>query len=121
MLLTSPQHFASSATQYRAFCETLIQRLHHTATKIHQSDQCAVGDRPYTPSYFADLANHIRRYAAILLVHEKHKVERASGMSPPWYVVLVLRSCIYLLLICVTVAPLPQLVLSTSLARHEAQ
>ncbi|KAK4545724.1 hypothetical protein LTR36_002678 [Oleoguttula mirabilis] len=43
-----------------------IRVLHTTVTTLHESDQRAPADRPYTQGYFFDLVEQIRRYAAIL-------------------------------------------------------
>ncbi|KAK4892505.1 hypothetical protein LTR27_008969 [Elasticomyces elasticus] len=58
--------YSRSSTKYLRFCERTIRVLHTTVTTLHESDQRAPSDRPYTQGYFFDLVEQIRRYAQIL-------------------------------------------------------
>lgn len=88
-----------SPSKYLQFCERTIRVLHTTVTTLHESDQRAPADRPYTQGYFFDLVEQvcltdgellwepqvidslvqIRRYAAILAAErEKHAKSGAA-------------------------------------------
>lgn len=58
--------YSRSPSKYLQFCERTIRVLHTTVTTLHESDQRAPADRPYTQGYFCDLVEQIRRYATIL-------------------------------------------------------
>jgi len=78
------QDYSRSPSKYLHFCERAIRVLHTTVTTLHESDQRAPADRPYTQGYFFDLVEQvclerlqrstanidlimqIRRYATIL-------------------------------------------------------
>ena len=47
-------------TKYLQFCERTIRVLHTTVTTLHESDQRAPSDRPYTQGYFFDLVEQVR-------------------------------------------------------------
>ncbi|KAK3068961.1 hypothetical protein LTR53_013071 [Teratosphaeriaceae sp. CCFEE 6253] len=46
-------------TNYLRFCERTIRVLHTTVTTLHESDQRAPTDRPYTQGYFFDLVDQV--------------------------------------------------------------
>lgn len=58
--------YSRTPSKYLRFCERTIRVLHTTVTTLHESDQRAPEDRPYTQGYFFDLVEQIRRYATIL-------------------------------------------------------
>lgn len=78
------KEYTRSPLKYLEFCERTIRVLHTTVTTLHESDQKAPADRPYTQGYFFDLVEQvcffgseaasasaidhfqIRRYATIL-------------------------------------------------------
>lgn len=86
-----------SPSKYLRFCERTIRVLHTTVTTLHESDQRAPADRPYTQGYFFDLVEQvclliardtfrknmqrtnvtvqIRRYAMILAATRKKQAE----------------------------------------------
>lgn len=88
-------------TKYLQFCERTIRVLHTTVTTLHESDQRAPSDRPYTQGYFFDLVEQvrfgksdslqtvinlivqIRRYATILAAtrERQEKGEKADEMD----------------------------------------
>ncbi|KAF2159142.1 hypothetical protein M409DRAFT_30426 [Zasmidium cellare ATCC 36951] len=59
-------NYSRSPSKYLRFCERTIRVLHTTVTTLHESDQRAPTDRPYTQGYFFELVEQIRRYATIL-------------------------------------------------------
>jgi len=65
LLFLAPD-YSVSPSKYLHFCERTIRVLHGTVTTLHESDQRAPTDRPYTQGYFFDLVGQIRRYASIL-------------------------------------------------------
>ncbi|TKA71630.1 hypothetical protein B0A55_07565 [Friedmanniomyces simplex] len=65
LIFLAPE-YSRSFTSYLRFCERTIRVLHTTVTTLHESDQRAPADRPYTQGYFFDLVEQIRRYAQIL-------------------------------------------------------
>ena len=90
-----------SPTKYLRFCERTIRVLHTTVTKLHETDQKAPADRPYTQGYFFDLVEQvqrrqtpmswhsradssmqIRRYATILAA-ERERAEQVSKNDKP--------------------------------------
>ena len=48
-----------SPSKYLRFCERTIRVLHTTVTTLHESDQRAPADRPYTQGYFFDLVEQV--------------------------------------------------------------
>jgi hypothetical protein len=54
------QDYSPSPTKYLRFCERTIRVLHTTVTTLHESDQRAPTDRPYTQGYFVDLVEQVR-------------------------------------------------------------
>jgi len=84
--------YSRSPSKYLRFCERTIRVLHTTVTTLHESDQRAPTDRPYTQGYFFDLVEQIRRYATILAVTREKEAKgearqdrRAKGreVDPP--------------------------------------
>jgi len=89
--------------KYLHFCERTIRVLHTTVTTLHESDQRAPTDRPYTQGYFFDLVEQvcfgctdsavspaftnkimqIRRYATILAATRERqtKEEKVDAMD----------------------------------------
>lgn len=49
-----------SPSKYLRFCERTIRVLHTTVTTLHESDQRAPTERPYTQGYFLDLVEQVR-------------------------------------------------------------
>ena len=83
-----------SPQKYLRFCERTIRVLHTTVTTLHESDQRAPADRPYTQGYFFDLVEQvcsdgtlqwkwelidisvqIRRYATILAATREKQIK----------------------------------------------
>ncbi|KAG8530866.1 uncharacterized protein KY384_004223 [Bacidia gigantensis] len=60
------QRFSESRSAFLRFCETSIQCLHTTVDHLNDPDQRRPSDRPYTNSYFVDLTEQIRQYAAMI-------------------------------------------------------
>lgn len=54
------QDYSRSPSKYLRFCERTIRVLHTTVTTLHESDQRAPADRPYTQGYFFDLVEQVR-------------------------------------------------------------
>jgi len=54
------QDYSLSPSKYLRFCERTIRVLHTTVTTLHESDQRAPADRPYTQGYFFDLVEQVR-------------------------------------------------------------
>lgn len=54
------QDYSRSPRKYLNFCERTIRVLHTTVTTLHESDQRAPTDRPYTQGYFLDLVEQVR-------------------------------------------------------------
>ena len=54
------QEYTRSPYKYLRFCERTIRVLHTTVTTLHESDQRAPADRPYTQGYFFDLVEQVR-------------------------------------------------------------
>lgn len=52
--------YSRSPSKYLQFCERTIRVLHTTVTTLHESDQRAPADRPYTQGYFFDLVEQVR-------------------------------------------------------------
>lgn len=52
--------FSRSPSKYLRFCERTIRVLHTTVTTLHESDQRAPTDRPYTQGYFFELVEQVR-------------------------------------------------------------
>jgi hypothetical protein len=52
--------YSRSPYKYLQFCERTIRVLHTTVTTLHESDQRAPADRPYTQGYFFDLVEQVR-------------------------------------------------------------
>jgi len=73
--------YSRSPSKYLRFCERTIRVLHTTVTTLHESDQRAPTDRPYTQGYFFDLVEQIRRYAMILAV-TREKQAKDEKLSP---------------------------------------
>ncbi|KJX94154.1 zinc finger transcription factor ace1 like protein [Zymoseptoria brevis] len=75
--------YSRSPSKYLRFCERTIRVLHTTVTTLHESDQRAPTDRPYTQGYFFDLVEQIRRYAAILAItrEKQAKGEKLDAMD----------------------------------------
>ena len=61
--------YSVSPSKYLQFCERTIRVLHTTVTTLHESDQRAPTDRPYTQGYFFDLVEQVRSTAPIGLAH----------------------------------------------------
>lgn len=102
------QDHARSPSKYLQFCERTIRVLHTTVTTLHESDQRAPTDRPYTQGYFFDLVEQvcladcvcleemrnidssmqIRRYATILAAtrEKQAKGEKMDAMDYTEYV-----------------------------------
>lgn len=53
------QEYTSSPQKYLEFCERTVRVLHTTVTSLHESDQRAPTDRPYTQGYFVDLVEQV--------------------------------------------------------------
>jgi len=51
--------YSRSPSKYLRFCERTIRVLHTTVTTLHESDQRAPADRPYTQGYFFDLVEQV--------------------------------------------------------------
>jgi hypothetical protein len=95
--------YSRTPRKYLHFCERTIRVLHTTVTTLHESDQRAPTDRPYTQGYFFDLVEQvcfgctdsaaspavtnnilqIRRYATILAATRERqaKEEKADEMD----------------------------------------
>lgn len=95
--------YSRTPRKYLHFCERTIRVLHTTVTTLHESDQRAPTDRPYTQGYFFDLVEQvcfgctdsvvssacidlipqIRRYATILAATRERqaKGEKADEMD----------------------------------------
>ncbi|PPJ60250.1 hypothetical protein CBER1_01302 [Cercospora berteroae] len=75
--------YSVSPSKYLQFCERTIRVLHTTVTTLHESDQRAPTDRPYTQGYFFDLVEQIRRYATILAAtrEQQAKQEKSDTMD----------------------------------------
>lgn len=94
--------YSRTPKKYLHFCERTIRVLHTTVTTLHESDQRAPTDRPYTQGYFFDLVeqvcfgcnetacssvfintHQIRRYATILAATRERqaKGEKADEMD----------------------------------------
>lgn len=54
------KEFSRSPSTYLRFCERTIRVLHTTVTTLHESDQKAPADRPYTQGYFFELVDQVR-------------------------------------------------------------
>ena len=52
--------YSRTPRKYLQFCERSIRVLHTTVTTLHESDQRAPSDRPYTQGYFFDLVEQVR-------------------------------------------------------------
>ena len=100
--------YSRTPRKYLHFCERTIRVLHTTVTTLHESDQRAPTDRPYTQGYFFDLVEQvcfgctdsavspavtnnipqIRRYATILAATRERqaKEEKADEMDHSPYV-----------------------------------
>ncbi|GAB7356197.1 hypothetical protein MBLNU459_g6780t1 [Dothideomycetes sp. NU459] len=74
LIFLAPDYSRSPAA-YLQFCETAIHCLHATVDSVHESDQRAPTDRPYTNHYFLDLVEQIRRYASILAATREREAE----------------------------------------------
>jgi len=75
--------YSRSPSKYLRFCERTIRVLHTTVTTLHESDQRAPTDRPYTQGYFFELVEQIRRYATILAITRERqaKGEKLDAMD----------------------------------------
>ncbi|EME48795.1 hypothetical protein DOTSEDRAFT_40082 [Dothistroma septosporum NZE10] len=71
--------YSRSPRKYLHFCERTIRVLHTTVTTLHESDQRAPTDRPYTQGYFFDLVEQIRRYAMILAATREKQAKGESS------------------------------------------
>ncbi|KAM0714841.1 hypothetical protein Q7P37_009305 [Cladosporium fusiforme] len=102
LIFCAPDH-SRTPKKYLHFCERTIRVLHTTVTTLHESDQRAPTDRPYTQGYFFDLVEQvcfgcfdsaldvavidtieqIRRYATILAAtrQKQAKGEKADEMD----------------------------------------
>lgn len=87
------KEYSRSPLNYLEFCERTIRVLHTTVTTLHESDQKAPADRPYTQGYFFDLVEQvcfsgsealpasvinnpqIRRYATILAANREQQAK----------------------------------------------
>lgn len=99
--------YSRSPSKYLRFCERTIRVLHTTVTTLHESDQRAPTDRPYTQGYFFELVEQvcagnpappgvsitdiilqIRRYATILAItrEKQAKGEKSDAMDVTKYV-----------------------------------
>lgn len=106
--------YSRTPKKYLHFCERTIRVLHTTVTTLHESDQRAPTDRPYTQGYFFDLVEQvcygctnsaldiavidimeqIRRYATILAATRQKQAngEKTDEMDYSPYVVLFAES-----------------------------
>nr|OQO26127.1 hypothetical protein B0A51_04521 [Rachicladosporium sp. CCFEE 5018] len=75
--------YSRSPSAYLRFCERTVRVLHTTVTTLHESDQKAPTERPYTQGYFFDLVEQIRRYATILAAtrEKQAKGEKLDAMD----------------------------------------
>jgi len=82
LIFCAPDH-SRTPRKYLHFCERTIRVLHTTVTTLHESDQRAPTDRPYTQGYFFDLVEQIRRYATILAATRERqtKEEKVDAMD----------------------------------------
>ncbi|KAL2352206.1 hypothetical protein BJ546DRAFT_988868 [Cryomyces antarcticus] len=64
--LYNAKEYPASSASYLNFCETSVRCIHATVDYLHESEQRRPSDRPYTSTYFLDLVEQIRQYAAIL-------------------------------------------------------
>ncbi|TKA73316.1 hypothetical protein B0A49_03125 [Cryomyces minteri] len=86
LVFLAPEYSASSAS-YLNFCETSVRCIHATVDYLHESEQRRPSDRPYTNTYFLDLVEQIRQYAAILAAtrerqaagQEAHEMDYSPG------------------------------------------
>lgn len=99
--------YSRSPSKYLRFCERTIRVLHTTVTTLHESDQRAPTDRPYTQGYFFELVEQvragvpalggatiidtliqIRRYATILAITREKQArgEKLDAMDVTKYV-----------------------------------
>lgn len=99
--------YSRSPSKYLRFCERTIRVLHTTVTTLHESDQRAPTDRPYTQGYFFELVEQvragtltpsgaaiidmilqIRRYATILAITRERQAqgEKSDAMDVTKYV-----------------------------------
>jgi len=87
------QDYSKTPAHYRFFCETSIRCLHLTVNGVHESEQCLPSDRPYSPGYFVDLVEQIRRYAAILAAtrEKRQRGEAVDEMDATSYANSALR------------------------------
>jgi len=65
-ILLGFKELSTTAASYLRFCQRSIYLLHATVESLSEPDQRLPSDRPYTNNYFLDLAEQIRRYAAIM-------------------------------------------------------
>ena len=97
--ISGAKDYSRTPRKYLNFCERTIRVLHTTVTTLHESDQRAPTDRPYTQGYFFDLVEQvcfgctdstlslacidfipqIRRYATILAATRERQ---AKGEKP---------------------------------------
>lgn len=59
MVLFGVQDYSRSPLHYLQFCERTVRVLHTAVTTLHESDQKAPADRPYTQGYFLDLVEQV--------------------------------------------------------------
>ena len=74
------QRFTESRSAFVRFCEASIQCLHTTVEHLNESDQRRPSDRPYTNSYFLDLTEQVRQYAAMISAARERM---AAGVARP--------------------------------------
>lgn len=106
--------YSRTPRKYLHFCERTIRVLHTTVTTLHESDQRAPTDRPYTQGYFFDLVEQvcfgctnaalsiavidiieqIRRYATILAATRQRQLkgEKADEMDYSPYMTPLMES-----------------------------
>ncbi|KAK5188014.1 hypothetical protein LTR16_008932, partial [Cryomyces antarcticus] len=72
-----------SSASYLNFCETSVRCIHATVDYLHESEQRRPSDRPYTSTYFLDLVEQIRQYAAILAATRERQaaIQEANEMD----------------------------------------
>lgn len=68
----------TSPRSYLGFCETLIQCLHTTASRLSERERTRPADKPYTNAYFLDLVGQIQQYAANMAAKRASKASSAS-------------------------------------------
>nr|POF26374.1 zinc finger transcription factor ace1 [Quercus suber] len=81
------KEYSRSPSTYLRFCERTIRVLHTTVTTLHESDQKASADRPYTQGYFFELVEQVRSLSMDFLVGVKRSdidIAHRFGVTPPF-------------------------------------